>query len=84
MKDLVEYIVRPLVAHPDDVNVSVVEGAASVLLELSVNSADVAVLRDNNGDGLLGAMQKVLAVAGGDRRPVLDLLDGPVADAAEE
>jgi len=82
MKELVEYMVRPIVDHPDDVQVNVMEGSASILLELSVNDRDAAMLRKGGSDGLLAAMQKVVAVAGGARKPVLDLLDG--ATAAEE
>ena len=81
MKELVEYMVRPIVDHPDDVQVDVVDGSASVVIELTVNPADVAGLAGSD-DGLLSAMQKVLAVAGGTRKPVLDLLDG--SDDGEE
>lgn len=80
MKELVEFMVRPIVDHPDDVQVNVMEGSASVLLELSVNESDAAMLRSGGSDGLLAAMQKVIAVAGGARKPVLDLLDGATAD----
>lgn len=82
MQDLVEYMVRPLVAHPDDVQVSVVEGEASLLLELRVNAADYARFRGPQGH--LRAMQAVVAVAGGPRKPVLDLVDDQDADEDEE
>lgn len=80
MKELVEYMVRPIVDHPDDVQVTQLEGSASVLLELSVHDADAKALRDGGADSLLSAMQKVVAVAGGARKPVLDLLDGPAGE----
>ncbi len=80
MKELVEYMVRPIVDHPDDVSVHLLEGDASVLLELSVHPDDAAALRDGDGDSLLSAMQKVVAVAGGARKPVLDLLDGSAGE----
>lgn len=74
MQELVEYIVKPLVDHPDDVSVTVIEGKASVMLELRVNAADEsAVLGD---DGIrLRDIQQVLAIAGGDRKPVLELIE---------
>jgi predicted RNA-binding protein YlqC (UPF0109 family) len=74
VQELVEYIVKPLVDHPDDVSVTVIEGKASVMLELRVNAADEsAVLGD---DGIrLRDIQQVLAIAGGDRKPVLELIE---------
>jgi predicted RNA-binding protein YlqC (UPF0109 family) len=35
-KDLVEFIVKSLVDHPDQVNVNVVDGEKSTILELKV------------------------------------------------
>lgn len=84
MQELVEYMVRPLVDHPDDVRVSVMEGSASVLVELSVHADDAIALRDGEDGGIFAAMQKVIAVAGGDRKPVLDLIDGDQHAAFEE
>jgi predicted RNA-binding protein YlqC (UPF0109 family) len=81
MQELVEYIVKPLVSHPEDVNVTEIEGDASVLLELRLNPADFDAIRgeDNNR---LRAIQQVLSAAGGDRKPVLDLIESEAA--AEE
>lgn len=74
MQELVEYIVKPLVDHPDDVRVTVIEGKASVMLELRVNAADEAAVRGDDGIRLRD-IQQVLAIAGGDRKPVLELID---------
>lgn len=84
MKELVEYMVRPLVDHPEDVSVNVLEGSASVLIELAVHEDDAAALREGDEGGIFAAMQKVVAVAGGNRKPVLDLLDGSQHSAFEE
>ena len=84
MQELVEYRVRPLVDHPDDGRVNVREGSASVLIELSVHPDDASALRDGDDGGAFSAMQKVIAVAGGDRKPVLDLLDSDQHAAFEE
>jgi uncharacterized protein len=40
-KDLVEYIVKALVDHPDQVNVSEIEGGRTSVLELSVAKEDL-------------------------------------------
>jgi predicted RNA-binding protein YlqC (UPF0109 family) len=81
VQELVEYIVRPLVDHPDDVVVSTIEGDSSVLLELRVNAADVGKVRGPKGRRFQD-IQQVLAIAGGDRKPVLELIDSE--DGAEE
>lgn len=71
---LVDYLVRPLVEHPDSMRIDVVEGLASVLLELHVHRDDVQRVK-GEGRSRLRAMQQVLAVAGGPRKPVLDLIE---------
>lgn len=82
VQSLVEYMVRPLVAHPDEVKVTVVEGAASVLCELRVHPDDLRAVRGPNNQ-LLRSMQQLLAVAGGPRKPVLDLIE-PGGSGQEE
>jgi predicted RNA-binding protein YlqC (UPF0109 family) len=74
MNDLVSYVVNSIVDQPDDVEINTVEGDSSVLIELSVHPDDRARLTGNDG-ALLGSIQQVLAIVGGDRKPVLDLLD---------
>ena len=49
MKDLVEYIARKLVEHPDDVRVSAVEGEESQNYELRVNPEDMGRIIGKNG-----------------------------------
>jgi predicted RNA-binding protein YlqC (UPF0109 family) len=74
MDELVSYMVNSLVSRPDDVKINTTEGDSSVLIELSVHPDDQAILLDNEGS-LLGSIQQVLAIAGGDRKSVLDLVD---------
>ena len=86
MNELVSYVVNSLVSRPDDVKINTIEGDASVLIELSVHADDQATLLDNEG-ALLGSIQQVLAIAGGDRKPVLDLVnrdDGATDDSDAE
>jgi len=42
MKELVEAIARALVDHPEDVQVTVVEGEQGAVLELRVHAEDLA------------------------------------------
>ena len=82
MQDLVQYMVKSVVRHGDDVDLRVTEGDASVLLELSVHDDDAALLTENDGR-LLGAMRQILAASSGSRRGVLELV-GDTDAAAEE
>ena len=82
MQELVEYLIQPLVQHLDDASVTQIDGDASILLELRLHPEDVATVRGDD-NGRLRAIQQVLSAAGGDRKPVLDLIEGSRA-AAEE
>ena len=83
VQELVEYIVKPLAKHHEDVKVTLIEGAASILLELRLNEADVATIRGED-NGRLRAIQQVLSAAGGDRKPILDLIQSEEAAALSE
>ncbi len=48
-KELVEYIVRSLVDHPEDVEVNVVEGEKSTILELRVSQNDLGKVIGKQG-----------------------------------
>ena len=48
-QELVEYIVKTLVDSPDEVNVSVVEGEKSTILELRVANADIGKVIGKQG-----------------------------------
>lgn len=82
MRELVEFLVRPLVSDADAVSVSVVEGSASLLIELRVSEDDLDHFR-GEGDADFQAVQQVLAAAGGRRKPILELVD-PSELSAEE
>ena len=82
MQELVEYMVNSVVHHADEVALSVTEGDASVLFELSVHDDDRAILTNDEGK-LLGAMRQILAASSGNRRGVLELV-GDTDAAAEE
>jgi len=48
-KKLVEYIVKSLVDYPDEVNINVVEGERSTILELKVKQEDVGKVIGKHG-----------------------------------
>ncbi len=49
MKDLIEFIARKMVEHPDDVQVLVAEGEESQNYELRVNPEDMGRIIGKNG-----------------------------------
>jgi len=74
VQDLVEYLVRPLISHPDELHVTAIEGSASVLLELRLYPEDISAVQGEGGSRLR-AIQQLIAVAGGPRMPILDLIE---------
>ncbi len=83
MEELVTYVVRGLVDHPDQVSVNTVEGDASVMLELSVNADDIDLVKGDDG-ATLQHLRAVVAAAAGRRKAVLELLENGSASASEE
>ncbi|MFO0003755.1 MAG: hypothetical protein ACK559_21755 [bacterium] len=61
---------------------SAVEGEASVMLELRVPPDDVPAVRGERGE-TLRAIQQVLSIAGGTRKPVLDFVDDGASSGEE-
>ena len=75
-KDLVEYIVKYLVDDPSAVNVAVVEGEKSTILELRVAEGDIGKVIGKHGR-IAKAIRTVLqaATAKGGKHTVLEILD---------
>ena len=49
MKDLLEYLAKALVDNPDDVQIEVIEGERSVILQLKVNQEDIGKVIGKQG-----------------------------------
>ena len=75
-KDLVEYIVKSLVDDPSTVNVAVVEGEKSTILELRVAAEDIGKVIGKHGR-IAKAIRTVLqaASAKSGKYTVLEILD---------
>jgi len=75
-KDLVEYIVKSLVDLPDEVDVNVVEGEKSTILELRVASEDVGKVIGKQGR-IAKAIRTILSASAtrDGKRAVLEILD---------
>jgi predicted RNA-binding protein YlqC (UPF0109 family) len=49
MKELLEYLAKALVDNPDDVEIEVIEGERSVILQLKVNPDDIGKVIGKQG-----------------------------------
>lgn len=76
MKELLEYIARSLVDKPEDVNVEVVEGDRSVILQLKVAPEDVGKVIGKQGRiaQALRTLIRASAVKQG-KRAIVEILD---------
>ena len=62
MKELIRHIAEALVDHPDQVEVSCIEGESSIIIELKVAPDDVGKVIGKGGQ-TAKAMRKVLSAA---------------------
>ena len=74
MDQLLNHVLHPLLDHPDEVKLNVVEGEASILLELTVHPDDRKKLEADDGRALR-SIRTLLSAAAGSRKASLDLVD---------
>lgn len=76
MRELVEFLVRGLVEHPDDVAVEEFDEDGDLVLEVSVHDDDLGRVIGRGGR-IANALRTVARAAGSrdDRRVILDILD---------
>lgn len=75
-KELVDYIARSLVDEPDEVEVNMIEGEKSTILELRVSQSDIGKVIGKHGR-IAQAIRTVLNAAATKtgKRIVLEILD---------
>jgi hypothetical protein len=75
-KELVDYVARALVDDPDQVEVSMIEGEKSTILELRVSADDIGKVIGKHGR-IAKAMRTILSAASTKtgKRVVLEILD---------
>lgn len=75
MKELVEYIAKSLVDHPEEVRVTQVEGEHSVIIELRVAREEVGKVIGKQGR-IANAMRHLLRVAAAKegKRVILEII----------
>jgi uncharacterized protein len=75
MKELIEYIARSLVDHPESVKVTQVEGEQSIIFELQVQQEDMGKIIGKEGR-IANAVRTLLKVAAAreGKRAVLEII----------
>ena len=76
MKDFIEYVVRALVEHPDQISVVEVEGTRTTVYELRVGQGDLGKVIGKGGQ-TAKAMRILLAAVSArqGKRSVLEILE---------
>jgi uncharacterized protein len=76
MKELLEYIVRLLVDHPDDVRITEVDGEKTVIFELRCHAEDIGKVIGKNGK-TVGAIRMILSTVAAKqaRRAMLEVVE---------
>ena len=76
MKELIEYLAKALVDHPEDVFVDEIAGARSIIFELRVARSDMGRVIGKNGR-VANAMRSLLNVASvsSGKRATLEIVD---------
>lgn len=77
MKELVEYMARSLVNHPDRIQVEEIQGSRSVVYQLRVDPEDMGRVIGKNGR-VANAMRTLLKIAATKegKRAILEIVDG--------
>lgn len=75
-KELVAYVAKALVDEPDEVEVNMIEGESSTILELKVAAGDIGKVIGKHGR-IAKAIRTILSAAstGTGKRAVLEILD---------
>ncbi len=76
MKDFIAYLIKNLVDQPDSVDVNLVEGEKSIIVEVKVGSDDVAKIVGKQGR-TIKALRTIAMIVGArfDRRVKLELVN---------
>ncbi len=75
MKDLIEYIAKTLVTHPEDVKVREVRTERTIMIELTVNPDEKGKVIGRDGK-IARAIRTIVSIAAQheDRRGILEIL----------
>jgi predicted RNA-binding protein YlqC (UPF0109 family) len=77
MKDFVEYIVKKLVDHPDEVRVSQIDSEKTIIMELQVKEGDLGKVIGKKGRTAKALRTLLTAAAAkqGQKRAILEIIE---------
>ncbi|MGC9363410.1 MAG: KH domain-containing protein [Fidelibacterota bacterium] len=77
MKDFIEYIVKKLVDHPDEVRVSQIDSEKTVIMELQVKEGDLGKVIGKKGRTAKALRTLLTAAAAkqGQKRAILEIIE---------
>ena len=70
MEDLFTHIVHPFLEHPEELEFNIIEGKASVLIEVKLNPSDQESFDKDKTQSLL----QVLSLASGNKKPSIEFV----------
>ena len=76
MKELIEYVVKTLVDHPDDLRITEIEGERTIVFELRCHPDDVGKVIGKSGK-TVGAIRTLLGTVAArqNRRAMLEVVE---------
>ena len=76
MKELIEYISKTLVDHPEELRITEIEGERTIVFELRCNPEDVGKIIGKSGK-TIGAIRTLLSTVAArqNRRAVLEVVE---------
>ena len=77
MKDFVEYMVKKLVDHPDEVKVSQIDSEKTIIMELQVKEGDLGKVIGKKGRTAKSLRTLLTAAAAkqGQKRAILEIIE---------
>ena len=76
MKELIEYVVKTLVDHPEDIRISAIEGERTIVFELRCHPDDVGKVIGKSGK-TVGAIRTLLSTVAArqNKRAMLEVVE---------
>lgn len=76
MRELIEFVAKKLVDHPEDIEITEVDGERTVVFELRCNPSDIGKVIGKSGK-TVGALRTLLGTVAArqKRRAVLEVVD---------
>ena len=76
MKELIEYVVKALVDHPDDLRITEIEGERTIVFELRCHPEDVGKVIGKSGK-TVGAIRTLLSTVAArqNKRAMLEVVE---------